>query len=85
MSSRPNAAAPIRGRHSPEAYGWFSYASFLRDEAERLASCLQTDATALTLLTPEGTFRWLYDARRLVREENGVIRRAESVRMTLFC
>lgn len=61
-----------------EAYGWFSYASFLRDEAERLASCLQTDATALTLLTPEGTFRWLYDARRLVREENGVIRRAES-------
>ena len=77
--SRPNAVAPIRGRRAfSEAYGWFSYASFLRDQAERLASCLQTDATALTLLTPEGTFRWLYDARRLVREENGVIRRAES-------
>ncbi len=61
-----------------EAYGWFSYAPQLRDAADRLASCLQTDADALTLLTPEGTYRWLYDGHRLVREENGVIRRAES-------
>ena len=59
------------------ASGWFPYAPILRDVADRLAANIQCDEDGLTILTPEGTFRWLYGEHRLICEKDEIIRRTD--------
>lgn len=69
------------------AYGWFSYAPALREDAARLAACMAVGEQELNLLLSDGCYTWNYDQKTLTKSAHGVLRHSEpevgGVRLTI--
>lgn len=65
---------------SAERAEWEGYAPYLRSDAEQLAARLRVGKQDLMILTADGTYRWLFDERKLIRDGDEVIRRVSTDR-----
>lgn len=79
--TRDANASPVSGSAaSAERAEWEDYAPYLRSDAEQMAARLRVGERDLMILTADGTYRWLFNERRLVRDGDEVIRRVSTDR-----